>query len=159
MNLTWGDFMNYSPFDIISKFCLDQGKDFVVRNHAFAIHTEKLKGALERHKKDHRGKITPEIEEALQKIHLNEEELREYVAEAERIIHAAEEKLLQPYQEQRRSRFAEFTYSFLASVLGTFFFTLLLFLLFLLAEDQIRPLFQRLIYHPSMTESLKQGQK
>ena len=133
--------MSDSAFDIISKYCLDHGHDVPVRNHSFAIYTQKHKEAIEHHKKTNQGRITPKIESALETTHLAEQELRGYVAEAERIIRAAEEDLLAPYQN--KSVWSGFWISVLSSTLGSFFFVLLLFLLFLLAEDQIRPMVHR----------------
>ncbi|HEC61668.1 hypothetical protein LCGC14_3146720 [marine sediment metagenome] len=135
--------MSDSPFDIITKYCLDRGKDFPVRNHAFAIFTQKLKDAIENHKKNNQGKITPTIEAAFQQAQLSDNELKADVAEAERNISSMEEEILRPYRN--RSRLKEFGVSVLASILGALIFTALLFGLFVLAEDQVRPIFQRLL--------------
>ena len=122
---------------------MDHGKDFPVRNHAFAIFTQKLKDAVENHKENNQGKITPKIEDALLQSQLSDSELKADVAEAERTISAMEEEILRPYRD--RSRPKEFGVSVLASIFGALIFTALLFGLFVLAEDQVRPIVRRLL--------------
>ena len=136
--------MSNTPFDIITKYCLDHGKDFPVRNHAFAIFTQKLKDAVENHKEKNEGRITPKIEDAFLQAHLSETELKGVVAEAERNIKRLEEDLLRPYKSH--SVWKEFGLSVLASFAGAFVFTALLFGLFVLAEDHIRPIVQRVLH-------------
>ena len=116
--------MSNSPFDVITKYCLDHGKDFPVRNHAFAIFTQKLKDAVENHKENNQGKIAPKIEGALLQAQLSDNELKADVAEAESTIGAMEEEILRPYRD--RSRLKEFGVSVMASILGALIFTALL---------------------------------
>lgn len=136
--------MSDSPFDVVTKYCLDHGKDFPVRNHAFAIFTQKFKAAVENHKENNQGRITPKVEEALRQAQLSDNELKADVAEAERTIKSMEEEILRPYRD--RSRLKKFGLSVLASILGALIFTALLFSLFVLAEDQVRPIVQRLLH-------------
>ncbi len=133
--------MSDSSFNIITEHCRHNGKGVQVRNHVLGIFNQKLLEAVENYKRNNDGNITPEIENALRETHLSETELKGFVAEAERALKAAEDELLRPYRG--RSRFGEFVVAVLASVLGALLFALLLFALFTLAEEQMRPLVQK----------------
>ncbi|MDO3383010.1 hypothetical protein [Gilvimarinus algae] len=135
--------MSSSAFDAISKFCLDNDKDFPVRNQAFAIYAQKLKEAIENHKQKN-GRITPAQESTIHNMMESESEIRGYVVAAERIISDIKETAIEPYKSS--FNWKDYWISVSSSVLGAFFYSVLLVIMFVVAEEQIKSWVAPMVY-------------
>lgn len=124
------------PYDVVSQYCLDHNKDFPVRNHAYAIYTQKLKDSIDDYKNKYNGEITPAAEKAIRQSHISEHEVRGYVAEAERIVSFMKEDAIRPYLT--RFSWRDFWIAVAASAVGAFVFSVLLLGLIYLAQEQVR---------------------
>ncbi|MEV8190547.1 MULTISPECIES: hypothetical protein [Bacteria] len=136
--------MSQSTFDAISKYCIDNDKDFPVRNQAFAIYAQKLKDAIQNHIDKNNGRITPAQESTIHSMMESEAEIRGYVLAAEQIIADLKESAIKPY----KSGFSwkDFWVSVGASVLGAFLYSVLLLVLFIVAEEQIKSWVAPMVY-------------
>lgn len=136
--------MSSSPFDIISKHCIDNDIDFPIRNQAYAIYTQKLKDVIENHKLSNGGKITPKDEQTIQNMLISDIAITEYVTSAEQIISDIKQSAIDPYRNKFNWR--EFWVSVGSSVLGAFLFSVLLVSLVFIAEEQVKSVIAPLIY-------------
>lgn len=120
-----------NAFDVITEYCLKNGKSFAVRNHAYCVYVQALDEAITR-----TGATTPRTIDNTSAALLSESAIESYVTNAERFSDQLTMEAVAKLVNDRR--FKDFFYSVGSSVVGSLLFTILLVAMFWIGRDQIR---------------------
>jgi len=120
----------FDAYNAITQYCSRNGKHIAVRNHAYCLYLETLREALEAH-----GSQTPRVVENTEAALLTDQAIQGYVSRAESFTNNVIEAAIEPILKTNNRE--SFWKGVGSSMLGSFFFSLLLMIAFWLGKDQI----------------------
>ena len=131
--------------DIYEKFvevCNRHHIKSFIREYAFGIYIQKVNIAIKEEQSSNDGNLSSEQKKNIFNALVNEQFILDYAKEAETNYHKQRELDFRPYFKENSG--GSFWKSVFASVVGGFFYSVLLVIIFYIAQDQIGTWLQQL---------------
>lgn len=120
--------MSRTPFEKITLKCSEEEYDSIhIRNHAYAIYTQRVADEIDEHKKNNSGKITGHSRKILCDSLITDQRIQEYILSAKRDVAEIKKRMEKDIVEAHKKsiNWRTFWFSVTASLVGAFFYLLI----------------------------------
>ncbi|MCP4135113.1 MAG: hypothetical protein GY754_29355 [bacterium] len=128
--------MNKDPFEIVTEYCRSIKKGSSIRNTAFCLYYKKYLSAVKKHTAEKGGELSVAEIENIKNTLLTAEAVEHDIFLAESVFKESAAQLEVSFKKKYKR--GNFHLSLWASVLGTFIYSVLLLVVFKLAEEQVK---------------------